>query len=251
MSYRRINHVVTLGALCALSLIAACGGDNNNGTNPNNNTALVRVVNASSSTTGLNAMAGSTSLSNGLNFQNTNMAASCVAIPAGSQTINFTSGSSTTNIGSVSNYNFQAGEAYTVVFYGNNNAVVYPESYTAPTSGNYAARFINATGSAGNIFVTAPGASISSTATPSYANIPAAAVSGFNSSTASGGTFTSYPTGNNNVRLFGTTANPSTATPAANYTIGSMSTTGAQTVIFTPANANNSGATAFQVNSCR
>jgi hypothetical protein len=113
------------------------------------------------------------------------------------------------------------------------------------------ARFINATGNAGNIFVTAPGASISSSATPNVSGLGSNSVSGYNASSATGGTFTSFGTGNNQVRMFGTNANPSTATPAGNYTIGSMSSTGAQTVIFTPSNAANGNANAFQVNSCR
>jgi Domain of unknown function (DUF4397) len=250
MSYRRIANLVMLSALCSLSFLAACDDDNDS-TNPNNNNAMIRVVNASSTTSGLNATAGTTSLATGLNFQNTNMAASCVSIPAGTQSLNFTSGSSTNSVGSVNNYNFQAGQAYTVVYYGNNNAVVYPETYTAPGSGNYAVRFINASANAGNIFVSAPGASLASNATPNVSGLASNSVSGFNSTSAAGGTFTSYTTGNNFVRMFGTTANPSTATPTGSYTLGSMSTTGAQTVIFTPANAANSNATGFQVNSCR
>ena len=50
--------------------------------------------------------------------------------------------------------------------------------------------------------------------------------------------------------MFNAGANPSTATAAGSYTIGSMSTTGAQSVIFTSPNANHGSATAFQVNSC-
>lgn len=252
MSYRSNSRLAALAALSFLSVLAACGSDKNT-TAPNAGTALVRIVNASSTTTGLNAISGTTSLSSALNFQNTNAAGSCTSIPAGSQTINFTSGSSTTNIGSVSNYNFQAGQRYTVVYFGNNNVQVYPESFTAPTTGNYAVRFINATSNAGNIFVTAPGASISSSATPNVSGLSgsgASSVSGYNATTATGGTFTSYPTGNNFVRMYGTSANPSTATPSGSYTISNMSTTGAQTVIFTPANTANSNATAFQVNSC-
>jgi hypothetical protein len=154
----------------------------------------------------------------------------------------------------VTNYNFPAGQAYTVVFYGNNNVQVYPETYTAPGSGNYAVRFINATGNAGNVFVTAPGASIASSATPAVSNLSgssAGSVSGYNSTSATGGTFTAYGTGSNFIRMFGTTANPNTATPTGSYTINSMSGTGAQTVIFTSANASNGNATAFQVNSCQ
>lgn len=249
MLHRRTSLLTAATALCTLSILAACSSSKDE-TTENNTTSMVRVVNASSSTTGLNAMAGSTSLSNGLNFQNTNMAASCVSIPSGSQTINFTNGTSTTGIGSVT-YNFLPGQAYTVVYYGNNNAVVYPETYTAPTAGNYAVRFINATGNSSDFYVTAPGATLTSTSTASSAGILANSVSGFNSTTATGGTFASFPTGSNFVRMFNAGANPSTATATGSYTIGSMSTTGAQTVIFTSPNASRANATAFQVNSCK
>lgn len=248
MLHRRTSLLTAATALCTLSLLAACGSDNNS-TNPSG-TSMIRVVNASSSTTGLNANTGSTSLSSGLNFQNTNMAASCISIPSGSQTINFTNGTSTTGIGSVT-YNFLPGQAYTVVFYGNNNAVVYPETYTAPTSGNYAVRFINATGNSSDFYVTAPGATLTSTSTKASSGVLANSVSGYNATTATGGTFSSYATGSNFVRMFNAGANPSTATATGSYTIGSMSTTGAQTVIFTSPNASNSNATAFQVNSCK
>ena len=245
---RRTALLTVATALCTLSVLAACGSDNDN-TSPNN-TSMVRIVNASSTTTGLNATSGSTTLSSGLNFQNTNMAASCTTIPSGNQTINFTSSSSTTGIGSVT-YNFLPGQAYTVVFFGNNNAVVFPETFTAPTSGNYAVRFINATANSSDVYVTAPGATLTSTSTASSAGILSNSVSGFNATTATGGTFTSFPTGSNFVRTFKAGANPSTATSTGSFTILSMSTTGAQTVIFTAANASNSNATAFQVNSCK
>lgn len=247
MLYRWSTRLAAVGAVCILSFIAACGSDKT--TAPNNGTASIRIVNASSSTSALNATSGSTSLSSGLNFQNTNMTTTCATIPSGTQTITFTSGSSSTSIGSTT-FNFQAGQHYTVVFYGSNSVAVYPETFTAPTSGNFAVRFINNTGSTGNIFVTAPGASIASSATPNVSALTTASVSGFNSASATGGTFVSFPTGSNFIRVFGTSANPNTATPMASFTINSMSTTGAQTVIFTPANSANGNATAFQVNSC-
>lgn len=249
MSHRITAQIVSLVALASVITVVGCSKDDN--TSPSNNTANVRIINASSTTTGLNAMAGSTSLSSGLNFQNTNMPATCAAIPAGTQTINFTSGTSSTNIGSVANYDFQAGQNYTVVYYGNNNAVVYPESFTSPTSGNYGARFINATGSPLDIYVGAPGTKWTSTSTPAVSALADGSVSGFNATTAAGGTFGTYPVANTYMQAFGAGSNPSTATALGTYTIGSMSTTGAQTVVFTSANANNSNATAFQVNSCQ
>lgn len=250
MSSRITKHTLSLLALASVFTAAACSSDKNT-TGPNNTTAKVRIVNASSSTTGLNAASGSSSLASGLNFQNSNMQASCATIPAGTQSVNFTSGSSSTSIGGVSNYNFQAGKNYTVVYYGNNNAVVYPETFTAPTSGNYVARFINATTSPMDIYVTAPGATLSSTSTPAVSGLAAGSVSGFNSTTATGGTFTSYATGSNFVRAFNAGANAGTSTATGTYTVGSMSTTGAQTIVFTSPNASNGNATAFQVNSCQ
>ena len=247
MLHRRTSLLTVATALCILSLLAACGSSNDE-TTETNSTSMIRIVNASSSTTGLNTTSGSTTLSSGLNFQNTNMTASCISMPSGSQTINFTSG--TTGIGSVT-YNFLPGQAYTVVFYGNNNAVVYPETYTAPASGNYTVRFINATGNSSDFYVTAPNATLTSTSTASSSAILANSVSGFNSTTATGGTFTSFPTSSNFVRMYNAGANPSTATSTGSYTIGSMSTTGAQTVIFTSPNTSNANATAFQVNSCK
>lgn len=249
MSHRITTYVLPLVALTSIVVVSACSSDKL--TSPNNSTANVRIINASSTTTGLNAMAGTTSLGSGLSFQNQNMQASCATVPAGSQSINFTSGSSTSSIGSISNYNFQAGKSYTVVYYGNNNAVVYPETFTAPTSGNYAARFINATASPVDIYVTAPGATLSGTSTAAVSGLAAGSVSGFNSTTATGGTFTSYPTGSNFVRAFSAGANPGTATATGTFTIGNMSNTGAQTIVLTPANAGNGNATAFQVNSCK
>lgn len=249
MSYRITSQVASFLALASVFSVAACSSDNNTG--PSNNTANVRIINASSTTTALNAMSGTTSLASALNFQNTNMQATCAAIPAGTQTINFTSGSSSSNIGSVANYNFQAGQNYTIVYYGNNNAVVYPESFTAPTNGNYVARFINATTSPMDIYVGAPGSTLTSTSTAAVSGLAAGSVSGLNGTAGAGGVFASYPTGSNFVRAFSAGANPSTATATATYTIGSMSSTGAQTIVLTSPNSANANATAFQVNSCR
>ncbi|HYX83075.1 MAG TPA: DUF4397 domain-containing protein, partial [Gemmatimonadales bacterium] len=229
--------------LVMLSGLGACNNDNN-GTNPPAQ-ANVRVINASSNTTALNATAGSQSLSSGLNFQNTNAVASCAKVNAGSQTINFTSGSSSTNIGSVT-YNFQAGQNYTVVFYGSNNAVVYPETFTAPGTGNMALRFINATATAGDIFLTTPTGTISGS--PTISNLAAGQVSGFNSSTAPGGTFVNtYPVANTRVRLFN--VGVTTGTPRADFTIGTMGTNRVGTVVLTTSSGTG-GATGFLVNSC-
>jgi len=236
----------TLGnlvTLCAtLTVLGAC--DNSKSTSPSP-TANVRVVNASSSTTGLNATAGSQSLSSGLNFQNTNATATCTVVNSGSQTLNFTSGSSSTSIGSVT-YNFLPGQNYNVVYYGTNNVVVYPETFTAPATGSMALRFINATGSAGDVFLTTPTGPVSGT--PTVQNLAAGSVSGFNSSSAPGGTFVNtYPTANTRVRLFN--VGSTTGTPRADFTIGTMAANRVGTVVLTPAPSGGS-TTGFLVNSC-
>lgn len=229
-------------ALVTLAGMVACGSSKSTSPTLRSN---VRIVNASSSTTGLNAVAGGQSLSSGLSFQNTNGAASCASVNSGTQTINFTSGTSTTNIGSV-NYNFLPGQNYTVVYYGTNNAIVYPETFTAPATGNMALRFINATGSAGDVYLTTPTGTISGT--PTVQNLAAGSVSGFNSSSAPGGTFVNtYPTANTRARLFNVGA--TTGTPRADFTIASMGANRAGTVVLTPAPSGGT-TTGFLVNTC-
>jgi len=232
----------SVAVLATLPLLVACKSDKS--TSPPA-TANVRVVNASSNTTALNATAGTQSLSSGLNFQNGNAAATCASVNAGTQTVNFTSGTSTTNIGSV-NYNFQAGQNYTVVYYGTNNAVVYPETFTAPATGSMALRFINATGSAGDVYLTTPTGTVSGT--PTVQNLAAGSVSGFNSSSAPGGTFVNtYPTANTRVRLFN--VGSTTGTPRADFTIGSMGANRTGTVVLTPA-PGGGATTGVLVNTC-
>lgn len=234
------NQLVTL---TVLSLLAACGSDKT--TSPKT-TASVRIVNASSSTSSLNASTTSSqSLSSGLNFQNGNAPTTCSTVNSGAQTINFTSGTSTTNIGSVT-YTFLPGQNYTIVYYGTNNAVVYPETFTAPATGNMALRFVNATGSAGDVYLTTPTGTISGT--PTVQNLAAGSVSGFNSSSAPGGVFVNtYPSANTRIRLFNVGA--TTGTPRADFTIGSMAANRVGTVVLTPAPSGGS-ATGFLVNSC-
>ena len=109
-----------------------------------------------------------------------------------------------------------------------------------------ALRFINATGSAGDIYLTTPTGPISGA--PTVQNLAAGSVSGFNSSSAPGGIFVStYPTANTRVRLFNVGA--TTGNPRADFTIGSMGANRVGTVVLTPAPSGGS-TTGFLVNSC-
>ena len=224
-------------AFVAVSL-GACGGDGSTGPTAQAN---VRIVNVSSTTTNLNAKSGTLPLASSVIFQNA--AATCAQVDAGSQTIEFTSGASSTSVGSVT-YNFQSGASYTVVFYGANNAVVYPETFTAPNSGNMALRFMNATATAGDIFLTTPAGSVSGN--PTIANLAAGQVSGFSTVSAPGGTFGSYPSTNTRVQLFNV---GTTGTPRSDFTITTLPTNRVGTAILTTANPVG-GVTGLFVPSC-
>ncbi len=122
------------------------------------------------------------------------------------------------------------------------SALVIPDQFTAPATGNMAVRFINATGSTGDIYAVAPGAQItgsalvsgsttlSSTYTPTWTTVPSSNTS-----------FWLYPAG---------TTVTSASTPIASYTLSAVPTSGVSTVIFTPS-ASVSGPTAFAVNTCQ
>jgi hypothetical protein len=234
----RATIVLTTAALVSVSL-GACGGDESTGPSGEAN---VRIVNVSSTTANLNAEAGGQSLASGVNFQNA--AATCAQVDAGSHAINFTSGASSASVGSVT-YDFQGGRNYTVVFYGANNAVVYPETFTAPNSGNMALRFINATATAGDIFLTTPSGSVSGS--PTISNLAAGQVSGFNSQSAPGGTFGSYPSTNTRVQLFN--VGVTTGAPRSDFTITTLPTNRVGTAILTTAHPV-SGVTGLFVGSC-
>lgn len=230
-------------AVVSAFAVTACS---NESTEPTTATAAkVRIVNASSGNATINAMSGSTALASNLGFQNAGAASACSTVPAGNQTINFTNASGA-SVGSAS-FNFQAGQNYTVLLYGGMNgtspsALVIPDVFTAPTTGNMAVRFINTTGTTGDIFATAPGAQI--TGTP--------LVSGMTTlSSTSSTTFTTVPSTNTVFSMFpaGTTVT-SSSTPIATFTLSSVPTNGVSTVIFTPSTSVN-GPTAFAVNTCQ
>jgi hypothetical protein len=142
-------------------------------------------------------------------------------------------------------YNFVAKQNYTVVFYAPNNAVVYPDVFTNPAAGNNAIRFINATGTPGDIYLSQPTANIVSP--PTIANLAAGQVSGFNSTSAPGGTFIEYSNVNTRVRLFN--VGQTTGTPRADFTIASMPANHVATIVLTPPPTGGS-ATGFMVMPC-
>jgi hypothetical protein len=222
----RVTLAFSAAALIPLALAAACGSD---ATEPNE-IANVRVVNASVSTAGLGATTEGRVVATSIPFQAATQPGTCPTVERGSdEKIDFTTAGTSNSLGFVQ-YNFVAKQNYTVVFYAPSNAVVYPDVFVNPTAGNNAIRFINATGTAGDIYLSQPAATIVAPAT--IASLPAGQVSGFNSTSAPGGTFVQYNAVNTRVRLF----NPgqTTGTPRADFTIGSMPANRVATIVLTP-----------------
>jgi hypothetical protein len=229
-------------AVALSTLLVACGDDDDNAIEPQP-TALVRVVNASPSTATADLFVGGQSTALGTGLATGSASASCLQVPAGSQTLDFRQGGGT-SIASASPFTFAAGQRYTAVLTGSGttagsrSVVVLADDATvpAPAAGQNAIRFVNATGTSANVYVTAPGAALGSANQTGLTN---------NAATTGGtGGFASYPTTSTQIRVF-PTGSPTTGTPTVNFTLpalggSSIATvvlvggTGAQAIVATP-----------------
>jgi len=168
----RFTVALSAAALASVAFLAACGSD---ATEPNE-VANTRFVNASATTSSISATNEGRVVASGLAFQNTNQPSSCSTVEhGGDEEVKFTLGGTTNEIGSVK-AEFISQANYSVVFYAPNTIAVYPDNFTAPGTGLNALRFINATGSAGDIYVTGPNDGISGA--PAVANLGSNSVSG-------------------------------------------------------------------------
>lgn len=236
----RFTLALSAAALASVGFVAGCSSD---ATNPSK-IANTRFVNASVGTASLTATNEGRGVASGLNFQNTNAPAGCSTVEEGSdEQIDFFLGGSSTSLGSIK-APIVAQKNYTVVFYAPNTAAVLQDQFTAPGAGFNALRFINATGAAGDIYLTTTAAVVSGS--PTVANLANNQVSGFNSSSAPGGTFVNYGNGLTRVRLFnvGTQTNP-----RADFTITQLPANRVGTVVLTPA-PSGSSTTGFVVTVC-
>lgn len=223
-------------ALLATSvLLVACDDDDDTtGTNNNNQTAQVRVVNASSASGGTDVYIGNATAAATSNVAAGTMGGSCFAVPAGNQTLNFrANGGGTTNLATTSAFNFQAGQQYTVVLTGNGTTagsrsatVLSDNGVTSATTGNNGLRFFNATGSAMDVYVTAPGGALGTASTSGLGNNTAS------SGGTLGGGFSSFATGNTQIRTF-TAGSATTGTPAVNFTLPALTGNRMGTVVLT------------------
>lgn len=237
MEYRRITIALLLSAL----VVAAACDDDKDTTRPQQQYANVRVVNASSlpGNASVNLVSNGTALTTSTVGFGT-ASASCVKVPVGNTPLAFRTSGGTTDIASVTTPTggFQANQNYTVVLFGNAqgaapSAVVVSDPALTASSGNNQLRFINATNSAGNVYVTTPNAIITSTTPAGVSNLAAGTAS-----TGGTGGFITFPTANTQVRLFNTNATTFTS-PRVNITLGSgnlaLGTNGTGTVILSEA----------------
>jgi hypothetical protein len=139
-------------SLAALA-VSACDDDP---TNPPQQTATVRVINAATGTANVAVLHGqsSTPLAS-LNFR---AASSCVEVPAGQQTLTFRSGNDTL---AQTSFTFEANEDYTVVIAddlpGTDKLAEVFSDEVNPAAANNALRFINATATAGDVRISTAG----------------------------------------------------------------------------------------------
>ena len=166
---------LSLAALCVASLVlAGCsksGGGSGNG--------QMRVLNAFSEAAALNVNVGSTVAASGLPFEGMSQ---YVSVPSGSQTITVgVAGAATTLINAT--YTINSNTNYSYIVFGPSTgvaAMLNNDQFSDPGGGFFSLRAVNAAPglSAVDIYITAPGADISSSA-PTLTNVAYGVTSAF------------------------------------------------------------------------
>lgn len=166
-----------LATLCSVALIlTACGHSGGGGGN-----AQIRVVNAFPEAAALNVTIAGTAVATGLPFQGLTQ---YVSVSSGSQTFTVNVTGTPTSLVNVTS-STGSGTNYTYVVYGPLTAVgtlLTPDSFSDPGSGFFSIRVINAAAGIGpiDVYVTAPGADLTSTA-PTVGNVGYGTATGFTS----------------------------------------------------------------------
>jgi len=236
-----VRHLAAIVPIVVIGFAAACSSD----ANEPDEIANVRIVNASVTTGPITANNEGRTIQTNVAFQTSALSGSCGTIErGGDEEIEFVAAGTSNGLGSVK-ANFEAQKNYTAVFYSANNAVVYLDQFSNPATNNNAIRFINATGTAGDIYLTTPSANI--TGSPTVSNLGQTQASG-TSVTAVGGTFAEYSNSLTRVRLFN--VGQTTGTPRADFTINIMPSNRVATVLLTSPPSGSSSPTAFMVGPC-
>lgn len=226
-----------LAVLVALA-VSATACDDDDPVQPDPDPALLRVVNAADVADVQLAIPGTTTpLAQDLDFRDFTQA--CVEVPAGQQTLTFSSSGIEL---ATTTFAFEENERYTAFLVASGptrRAVIRPDDEVASTDNN-ALRLINATTTAGDIYVTAPG----DTPAPSF-------LAGGNiGPLATGNDAPAYvhrSTQHTQVRLFD--PGVTDGTPRADFALTGLPTSRLATVVFTEAGTP-AGPTAFMVTPC-
>jgi hypothetical protein len=223
MNLRTSARVLALGAA-----IATVGCDDDDDFVSPTQTAQVRVVNLNPNASSVGLFADGAAVGSSVAFGSAGT--SCISVPIG-RALTFRTAGQTTNLANIQSTGLTANQPYTIVLYGSGTtpqtAVLSDNGITAPAAGNAAIRFFNASGAAGDIYVTAPNATLPTT--PNVGNLL-----GGQAST----TFGTYRSENTQVRIYPT---GTTTTPAFSASIVSASLAGNRTGTVFLTNAVNTG----------
>lgn len=164
-----------IAALCAVSLMLAGCGKSGNGSG----SAQLRILNAFSQAAAIDVTVQTSKVATSLPFQSMTQYAN---IDSGTPTFTVgVSGAATTLVNTT--YNVSSGTKYTYIVFGpltSVGAILGNDSFTDPGNGFFSLRIINAAPglSAVDVYLTPPGADITSTA-PSLGNVSYGATSAF------------------------------------------------------------------------
>jgi hypothetical protein len=156
MKLRQQRAVVCVGLLClTAAVLAGCGSS----------TAKARIVNASPGEGAITATIGGTSVASSLDY---GTGSSYVSVGSGSATLNVEQ-SSTSNSALNESINLTSKDTYTILIANYSTsvtAVTLTDNNSAPSSGQFNLRIVQASPSLGaaDVYVVSPGTSLSSTA---------------------------------------------------------------------------------------
>ena len=235
---RKIAQIALLSLLTLSAAACDDDGDGDPGTGPGTQQAQLRIVNAANvADVQVRRVGTTTPLAQDLDFRGSSQ--SCVQVPAGEQALVFSAGGMSL---ATTAHNFEANRRYTAILVSSGSivrALVVPDNETA-VAGNNGLRFINATSTSGDVYVTPAGGAVGPTFRAN-GNLGVLATS--NSIPA----YVYRSTEHTQARLFD--VGVTTGTPRADLTLTGIPASRLATVVFTDAGTP-AGPTAFMVTPC-
>lgn len=228
-------------ASLALALFVFTACDDDDDPDGPEDLALVRIVNAApeAANASVSVFEGTTQLAGGVGFQTATTCSNVIELDPGQHTLVFRRTGQTTDL-ETETFDFDEGETYTIVLFNsgtNLDAVVFRDDPTAPGAGNNAVRIINATNTAGDVFVTAPAGALTPVDIGGLAS----------GAQTTSNTFREFPTTDTQFRLFNVGA---TTGNRGDITITGLPTSRMTTVIFTEPQAPTGTSRTLQMNPC-